>query len=180
MSNDCDQFLFDPEKSALENFFALVYRRNKVRLTDKDVAVGVPVFINDDPDGDNTKVRLDGKPGGRFKNGGDWFYARADIETYYPVYDIDLAALEGITTKAQLIEYIDDQFDLVDGEFDLDLEDPIGSLMAYTSINLKAKPASLIYIGQKTINLFWSGGIRRVTEEGVMRVTDDGRVRVLD
>lgn len=177
MSAYCDRFQFDPEKSALENFFNLVYRNNKIKLTDADVDIGTPRPVIED-DGDNTIVLVTSKESGPLEGADDLYYARADLDKYYPVFTIDAEKLEGVNDKAALIEYIDNQFNLIDGEFDLDLEDPIGSLLYYTSIDLIAKPDSLVYIGKKSISIFWSGGLRRADEEGRIRVTEDGLVRV--
>lgn len=179
MSEYCDRFQFDPEKSALENFFSLVYRNNKIKLTSNEVEVALPRPV-DDPDGDNSIVLVKSRAGSSVKDEVDLYYARADIEEYYPDFSIDIEDLADVNDKEAFIAYIDGKFNMVDGEFDLDLEDPLGSLLFYTSIDLVAKPDSLIYIGKKTINIFWSGGIRRITDEGRIRMTDEGQVRTID
>lgn len=173
-------YKFDPQKTALENFFALIYRTNHVKLHPQEVEVEEPREEGNDPDGDNTVILVKALPDSMFCGEEDLYYARADIETYYPVFELDIEALKDIDTKEALVKFVDDQFDMVDGEFDLDLEDPIGDLMRYTSITMLAKDKSLIYIGKKTINIFWSGGARRITDEGAVRMTEDGRVRVLE
>lgn len=179
MSEYCDRFQFDPDKSALENFFNLVYRNNKILLTSNDVDVDLPRSV-DDPDGDNSIVLVKGKAGGSVKDEVDLYYARADINRYYPDFSIDIEDLKDVNDKDAFIAYIDGKFNLVNGEFDLDIEDPLDSLLFYTSIDLVAKPDSLIYIGKKTINIFWSGGIRRITDEGRIRMTDEGQARTID
>lgn len=180
MSAQCNNFRFDPQKSALENFFAMIYRNNKIRLTAMDVAVELPEPLEGDPDGDNTKIHIRALPGAPFAGEDHLYYARADLDEYYPVFELDITDLEGVNDKDALMAYIDGRFDLINGEFDIDIEDPIGSLMAYTSIDLIAKDRSLVYIGKKSINIFWSGGMRRVTDEGRIRVTEDGQFRVLE
>lgn len=55
MSEYCDRFQFDPEKSALQNFFNLIYRNNKIRLSEREVDVGIPAPVVD-PDGDNLSL----------------------------------------------------------------------------------------------------------------------------
>jgi hypothetical protein len=179
MSEYCDRFQFDPDKSALENFFNLVYRNNKVKLTSNEVEVDLPRPV-DDPDGDNSIILVKGKAGSAVSDEVDLYYARADIDRYYPDFSIDIADLEDVNDKDAFIAYIDGKFNMVDGEFDLDITDPLGSLYALTSIDLVAKPDSLIYIGKKTINIFWSGGIRRITDEGRLRMTDEGQIRIID
>jgi hypothetical protein len=179
MSEYCDRFQFDPEKSALQNFFNLIYRNNKVRLTSREVEVELPRPV-DDPDGDNSIILVKGKAGGPITDQVEMYYARADIDQYYPVFEIDLKDLLNVNDKEALTAYIDGQFNLVDGEFDLDIDDPFGSLALYTSIDLVAKPDSLIYIGKKSINIFWSGGPFRITDEGIWRVTDEGHLRYVD
>lgn len=179
MSEYCERFQFDPEKSALQNFFNLIYRNNKIRLTDREVEVGLPTPV-DDPDGDNSIILVKGKAYSPITGEVHMYYARADIDQYYPTFDIDLKDLVGVNDKQAFIDYIDGKFNLVDGEFDLDINDPFGSLALYNSIDILSKPDSLIYIGKKTINIFWSGGPFRITDEGIMRVTDEGRVRYVD
>lgn len=173
-------FRFNPQKSAIENFFALIYRNNRIRLTSRDVELAEPEVLDGDPDGDNTKIHIKSLPGSPFSGEDDLFYARADLDTYYPDFTVDLAELTSLNDKAALMQYIDGNFDLIDGEFELDLEDPIGSLIAYTHIDVIAKDKSIIYIGKKTINILWSAAMRRADEEGRIRVTDEGQFRVID
>ena len=182
MACKTDNFVFDPDKTALENFFALVYRTNRVRLSPRDVDVELPRPLEpgEDDDGDNTKILVKSKPNSRYQGQKDLYYARADIDTHYPVFEIDVEETMNINDKDALIHYLDGKFNLVDGEFDVDIEDPFESLMAHTSIDIYAKDASLIYIGRKTIHIFWSGGIRRITEEGQIRITEDGQVRIIE
>lgn len=173
-------FRFNPQKSAIENFFALIYRNNKIRLTSQDVELDEPEVLVGDTDGDNTKIHIRSLPGSPFSGEDDLFYARADLETYYPDFTVDLTQLSDLNDVAALMSYIDGNFDLIDGEFELDLEDPIGSLMDYTQIDVIAKDKSIIYIGKKTISIIWSAAMRRVDEEGRIRVTDEGQYRVID
>lgn len=179
MSEYCDRFQFDPEQSALQNFFNLIYRNNKIRLTEREIEVGTPAPVVD-PDGDNSIILVKGKANSPVSGEVDLYYARADMDLYYPTFDIDLKELENVDDKQAFIDYIDGKFNLVDGEFDLDIDDPFGSLALYTSIDILAKPDSLIYIGKKTINIFWSGGPYRITDELITRVTDEGQVRYVD
>ncbi|MNE90280.1 hypothetical protein D3C80_1877800 [compost metagenome] len=67
----------------------------------------------------------------------------------------------------------------MDGEFDVDIDDPFTSLFQFMDVDIFAKEESLIYIGDKKIHLFWSGGIRRITDEGRLRITDEGQIRVI-
>lgn len=174
-----DNFVFDPEKTALENLFALIYRTNRQLLRANEVDVSNLRVIEEDEHGDNTIIYVEGKPGSRIAGGKDLYYARADIDNHYPIFEVDIQDLLELNDKDALIHYLDNRFNLVDGEFDLDLEDPFGSVMAMTGIDIYAKDTSLIYIGRKTINLFWSGGIRRITDDGQIRVTDEGQVRII-
>lgn len=181
MACKTDNFVFDPDKTALENFFALIYRTNRVRLHPNDVDVELPRNLEpgEDDDGDNTKILVKGKPGGMYGGQKDLFYARADIETHYPIFEIDAAETIGINDKDALLHYLDGKFNLVDGEFDIDVNEPFESLMAFSHIDIFAKDTSLIYIGRKTIHVFWSGGIRRITEDGQIRITEEGQIRII-
>lgn len=176
----CVDFQFDPDKSALENFFNLIYRNNRIKFHPEEVDVGEPRVTNDDPDGDNTIVLIKMNERSMYEGEDDLYYARADINEHYPDFQIDLEALKDVNDKEALTAYIDGNFNLVDGEFDLDVEDPLGDLFARTSIDIIAKDKSLIYIGKKTINIFWSGGLRRITEEGRVRCTEEGVIRIVD
>lgn len=178
--NQCEYFRFDPDKTALENFFALIYRNNKVRLTGKDVDVGLPELLADDPDGDNTKILIKSKPDGPFEGEWEMYYGRANVAEHYPDFVLDVAKMDGVTDKASLLEYIDKHFEMVDGQFDLDLEDPMGSLLGYTSLEITSKDKSLVYYGKTTLTVIWSSALRRITDEGYLRMTDDGRYRVID
>ncbi|MNP89190.1 hypothetical protein D3C85_15940 [compost metagenome] len=180
MSSDIEDFQFDPDKTALENLFALIYRTNRIKLNPQDVEVELPRAIEPDEHGDNSIILVKGKATGRVKGEKDLYYARADIDSHYPSFQIDVSETVGIGDKDALIAYIDGKFNLVDGEFDIDIDDPFGSLASYTSIDIFAKDESLIYIGRKTIHIFWTGGIRRITEEGFFRVTEDGLVRIIE
>lgn len=180
MSGHCDEFNFDPELPALENFFNLVYRRNKVRLTSDDVTLSVPKPLKD-PDGDNTEIKVTFTPQSQVAEGtGDLYYARADINTHYPIFKVDYENIQDINDVDALMDYLDGAFNMVDGEVDLDVCDPLGSLLKYTCVDLVARPESLIYIGRKTIHIFWSKALRRITEDGRVRVTDCGLVRTLE
>lgn len=179
MTCKTDNFKFDPDKTALENLFALVYRTNRVKLNPKFVDVGTPRSLEDgeDDDGDNTVIKIVAKAGGPFKGEKDLYYARADIDTHYPVFEIDAAKAPLIDGKEALIRYLDGKFNLVDGEFDVDIDHPFDSLAQFLEIEIFAKDASYIYIGRKTIHIFWSEAVRRITDEGIIRVTDEGQVR---
>ena len=50
MTCKTDNFKFDPDKTALENLFALVYRTNRVKLNPKFVDVGTPRSLEDGED----------------------------------------------------------------------------------------------------------------------------------
>lgn len=173
------EFKFDPDKSALENFFALLYRVNHIKLDGRVLDVELPRLVEEDEHGDNTIVVVKAKAGGPFKGSKELYYARADINTHYPDFKLDLAELGDIADKAALMAYLDGRFNLVDGEFDIDVNDPFGSLLRYTHIDLFAKEESLIYIGEKRIEIFWSGGIRRITDEMKIRITDEGLIRII-
>lgn len=179
MACKTDGFKFDPDKTALENLFALIYRTNRIKLSGNDVEVEPPRPMEPDEHGDNSIILIKGKTTGRVKGQKDLYYARADIDNHYPVFQIDAEETIGINDKDALIEYLDNKFNLVDGEFDIDINEPFESLMAHTSIDIYAKDQSLIYIGRKTIHVFWSGGIRRITEEGQLRITEDGEIRII-
>lgn len=183
MACKTDNFKFDPDKTAIQNFFSLIYRTNRVKLSESDVTLDLPVALGEpDEHGDNTTIVIKAIPGRRLRGEKEIYYARADIATHYPVFEVDIAELEeqGIEDKAALVHYLDGKFNLVDGEFDIDLDDPIGSLMAYTQLEMTANELSLIYIGKKTIHVIWSKGLRRITDEGRIRVTDDGEFRVVE
>lgn len=173
------EFKFNPDKSALENFFSLLYRVNHIKLDGRVLDVELPRAIEPDEHGDNTIVVVKAKPGSPFKGSKELFYARADINTHYPDFKLDLAELGDIADKAALVAYLDGHFNLVDGEFDIDIDDPFGSLLRYTHVDIFAKDESLIYIGEKRIEIFWSGGIRRFTEENQVRITEDGLIRII-
>lgn len=175
-----EDYLFDPQKTALENFFALIYRRNRLKLHPEDVEVTEPQVLTGDPDGDNTTVTIKSLPTSRFYGEEPLYYARADIGSHYPDFQIDAAELPEVVDKASLMAYLDNHFDLVDGEVDLDLADPVGSLLQYTAIDLVARDKSLIYIGRKTIDVFWSGGSRLTTSTGAIRTTEEGSVRIME
>lgn len=182
MACKTDNFKFDPDKTALENLFALVYRTNRVRLNAQSVDVGIPRPLEpgeDTDDGDNTIVVVKGKDRGPFKGEHDLYYARADINTHYPTFNVDLEDVKDIHDKAALVAYLDGKFNLVDGEFDVDINDPFTSLFQFLDVDIFAKETSLIYIGDKKIHLYWSGGIRRITDEGRLRITDEGQIRVI-
>lgn len=182
MACKTDNFKFDPDKTALENLFALIYRTNRVKLNPNMVEVELPRALEpgEDDDGDNTVILVKAKPGGPFKGQEDLYYARADIETHYPVFQVDLEEVKDIADKAALIAYLDGKFNLVDGEFDVDINDPFNSLFQFMDVDIFAKEKSLIYIGDKKIHLFWSGGIRRITDEGRLRITDEGQIRFVE
>lgn len=182
MACKTDNFKFDPDKTALENLFALIYRTNRVKLNPNFVDVETPRALEDgeDDDGDNTVIKVVAKAGGPFKGQEDLYYARADINTHYPTFTIDLKDVMDIHDKSALIAYLDGRFNLVDGEFDIDINDPFQSLMQFGDVDIFAKETSLIYIGQKKIHLFWSEGIRRVTDEGRLRITDEGQIRFVE
>lgn len=179
MACKTDGFKFDPDKTALENLFALIYRTNRVSLNPSVVEVENVRPMEPDEHGDNTIILVKAKAGTRMKGQKDLYYARADIDNHYPVFQIDAEETIGINDKDALIEYLDNKFNLVDGEFDIDINEPFESLMAHTSIDIYAKDQSLIYIGRKTIHVFWSGGIRRITEDGQLRITEDGEIRII-
>lgn len=179
MHYDIEDFRFDPEKTALENLFALIYRTNHVKLDSTLLDVEQPRPIEPDEHGDNTIILVKAKSNSPFKGQEDLYYARADIETYYPTFKIDLEEAMNIGDKAALITYLDGKFNLVDGEFDVDLDDPFGSLAQFLHVDIFAKDESYIYIGQKRIEIFWSGGLRRVTDEGRLRMTDEGQIRIV-
>lgn len=172
-------FQFDPDKSPLENFFALVFRTNKIRLSSRDLDLDLPVAIEEDEHGDNTTIKVTGKANGPVKGEATLYYARADIETHYPIFEIDVNETIGINTKEALIRYLDGKFNLVDGEFDVDINEPFDSLAAHLNIEIFAKDASYIYIGRKTIHVFWAGQVRRLTDEGRIRITDEGLTRIV-
>lgn len=173
------EFKFDPDKTALENLFALIYRTNHVRLDPTTVEVDIPQAIEPDEHGDNTIIVVKGREGGPWKGQGDLYYARADIATHYPTFTLDLKDVMDIHDKDALIAYLDGRFNLVDGEFDIDINDPFTSLFQFVDVDIFAKDESLIYIGQKKIHLYWSEGIRRITDEGQLRITEDGQIRVI-
>ncbi len=174
-------FYFDPDKTALENLFALVFRTNRIRLNAEDIDVETPRALpEEDEHGDNTIILVKGKPTGKVKGQQDLYYARADINTHYPTFKIDFEEAKDIHDKEALIRYLDGKFNLVDGEFDVDLNDPFDSLAHHLQIEIFAKDASYIYIGRKTIHIFWSNYVRRITDEGRIRVTDEGQVRGVD
>lgn len=183
MACKTDNFKFDPDKTALENLFALIYRTNRVRLNPNMVEVELPRVVQEGEDAnddeDNTVILVKAKPHSPFKGEHDMYYARADINTHYPTFNVDLEDVKDIHDKAALIAYLDGKFNLVDGEFDVDINDPFNSLFQFLDIDMFAKDTSLIYIGDKKIHLFWSGGIRRITDEGRIRITDEGRIRVI-
>jgi hypothetical protein len=181
MACKTDNFKFDPDKTALENLFALIYRTNRVKLNPNMVEVELPRALEDgeDDDGDNTVILVKAKKGGPFKGQEDLYYARADINTHYPTFTLDLEDVKDIHDKSALIAYLDGRFNLVDGEFDVDIDDPFTSLFQFMDVDIFAKEESLIYIGDKKIHLFWSGGIRRITDEGRLRITDEGQIRVI-
>lgn len=182
MACKTDNFKFDPDKTALENLFALIYRTNRVKLNPNMVEVELPRALEpgEDDDGDNTVILVKAKAGGPFKGQEDLYYARADINTHYPVFQVDLEEVKDIADKAALIAYLDGKFNLVDGEFDVDINDPFTSLFSFMDVDIFAKEKSLIYIGDKKIHLFWSGGIRRITDEGRLRITDEGQIRFVE
>lgn len=180
MACKTDNFKFDPDKTALENLFALVYRTNRVHLNQDLIEVEAPRAIEEDEHGDNTVILVKARADGPLDGQQDLYYARADINTHYPTFLIDARETEGINDKDALLTYLDGKFNLVDGEFDVDINEPFESLVAHTSIDIYAKDASYIYIGRKTIHIFWSGGLRRVTDEGRIRITDEGAVRVIE
>ena len=175
-----DNFNFDPDKSALENLFALIYRTNRVKLDPSGVDVDLPRVMPTDVHGDNTIIKVTAKENGPFKGSGDLYYARADIDTHYPVFMIDLKDIPYVRSKEALVAYLDGRFNLVDGEFDVDLTDPFTSLATYLSFDIFAKDTSYIYIGNKTIHVFWSDALRRVTEDGRVRITEEGQVRTIE
>lgn len=182
MACKTDNFKFDPDKTALENLFALIYRTNRVKLNPSMVEVELPRALEDgeDDDGDNTVILVKAKANGPFKGQNDLYYARADIDTHYPLFQVDLEDVKDIHDKSALISYLDGKFNLVDGEFDIDINDPFNSLFEFMDIDMSANETSLIYIGDKKIHLFWSGGIRRVTDEGRLRITDEGQIRFVE
>lgn len=175
-----DNFNFDPDKSALENLFALIYRTNRVKLDPSGVDVDLPRVMDDDCHGDNTIIKITAKENGPFKGSGDLYYARADIDTHYPVFEIDLKDVQCVRSKQDLVDYLDGKFNLVDGEFDVDVDDPFISLATYLNFDIFAKEESYIYIGTKAIHVFWSEFPRRVDEEGRIRITEDDQVRYVD
>jgi len=177
MACKTDNFKFDPDKTALENLFALIFRTNRIRLSSRDLDVGAPRAIEPDEHGDNTVIKVSGKVNGPVKGDADLYYARADIDTHYPVFEIDAAKAPLIDGKEALIRYLDGKFNLVDGEFDVDIDHPFDSLAQFLEIEIFAKDTSYIYIGRKTIHIFWSEAVRRITDEGIIRVTDEGQVR---
>ena len=182
MACKTDNFKFDPDKTALENLFALIYRTNRVLLNPKMVEVETPRALEEgeDDDGDNTVILVKAKANGPFKGQEDLYYARADINTHYPIFEVDLKDVADIHDKAALVAYLDGKFNLVDGEFDIDINDPFNSLFEFMDVDMFATPTSLIYIGDKKIHLFWSEGIRRVTDEGKLRITEDGQIRFVE
>lgn len=180
MACKTDNFKFDPDKSALENLFALVYRTNRVRLSQDLIEVGEPRAIEEDEHGDNTIILVKARADGPLDGEQDLYYARADINTHYPTFSIDANEVVGINDKDALVAYLDGKFNLVDGEFDVDVNEPFDSLAQFTSIDIFAKDTSYIYIGRKTIHIFWSAGLRRVTDDGRLRITDEGMIRVID
>jgi len=180
MACKTDNFKFDPDKTALENLFALIYRTNRARLSSDEVEVELPRAIPLDEDGDNTIILVKAKADGPLEGEQDLYYARADIENHYPTFTIDAKETIGINDKDALIAYLDGKFNLVDGEFDVDVNEPFDSLAQFTSIDIFAKDTSYIYIGRKTIHIFWSAGLRRVTDDGRLRITDEGMIRVID
>ncbi|MNO12921.1 hypothetical protein D3C76_25390 [compost metagenome] len=182
MACKTDNFKFDPDKTALENLFALIFRTNRIKLDPNFVDVELPRALEpgEDNDGDNTVIKIVSKPGGPYKGSSDLFYARADINTHYPTFTLDGNELKDIYDKEALIAFLDGRFNLVDGEFDIDINDPFESLTQFTDVDIFAKDTSLIYIGRKKIHIFWSGDIRRITEEGILRVTDEGYIRVVE
>lgn len=179
MACKTDDFKFDPEKTALENFFALIYRTNRVKLNGDMVDVEIPRPTEPDEHGDNSIILIKAKEDSPYKGQRDLFYARADIDTHYPTFTIDLEEAFDIADKAALVAYLDGKFNLVDGEFDIDINDPFASLAHFTHVDIFAKEESYIYIGTKRIEVFWSGGIRRFTDEGRLRITDEGQIRVI-
>lgn len=180
MACKTDNFKFDPDKTALENLFALIFRTNRIRLSSRDLDVGTPQTIEPDEHGDNTVIKVMGKANGPVKGETDLYYARADINSHYPVFEIDVADAANIDDKEALIRYLDGKFNLVDGEFDVDINEPFNSLAEFLNIEIFAKDSSYIYIGRKTIHIFWTGQVRRITDEGRIRMTDDGQVRGVD
>jgi len=178
MTCKTDGFEFDPDKTALENLFALIYRTNRVKLDATQLDVETPRAIDPDEHGDNSIVLVKGKKGGMYGGETDLYYARADIDSHYPTFLIDAEETLGINDKDALLEYLDGKFNLVDGEFDVDVGDPFESLMAHTQIDIYAKDESYIYVGRKTIQIFWSGGLRRVVDDGRIRITDEGQIRI--
>ena len=179
MACKTDELKFDPEKTALENFFALIYRTNRVKLDGSMVDVEVPRPSGVDEHGDNSIILVKAKSDSPYKGERDLYYARADINTHYPTFTIDLAEAAGISDKAALITYLDGKFNLVDGEFDIDIADPFASLASFTHVDIFANEASYIYVGRKRIEIFWSGGLRRFTDEGRLRITDEGLIRIV-
>jgi hypothetical protein len=179
MACKTDDFKFDPEKTALENFFALIYRTNRVPINGTMVDIETPRSMDLDEHGDNSIILIKAKEGSPYKGEKDMFYARADIDTHYPTFKIDLKDAFNISDKEALVAYLDGNFNLVDGEFDIDINDPFASLAHFTHVDIFAKEESYIYIGRKRIEIFWSEGIRRFTDGGRLRVTDEGQIRVI-
>jgi len=180
MTCKTDNFKFDPDKTALENLFALVYRTNRVKLDPRVIDVELPRPLDPaDEHGDNTTITVKAKVGGPMKGQVELYYARADIESHYPDFQIDIQDLMNIPDKEAMIRFLDDRFNLVDGEFDIDLDDPFENMMHLASFDITANEASYIYIGHKSITIVWTV-IRRITEEGYFRVTEDGQYRTLD
>lgn len=180
MACKTDNFKFDPDKTALENLFALVYRTNRVKLDPRVIDVEFPRPLGTtDKHGDNTVITVKAKVGGPMKGQVELYYARADIESHYPDFSIDADQLQDIPDKEALIRFLDDQFNLVDGEFDVDIDDAIESLINLNQVDIYAKESSYIYIGRKTIYIVWTV-IRRVTEEGYIRVTEEGIARSIE
>jgi hypothetical protein len=178
MPKDFSDFFFDPEKSPLENLFAMIYRTNRIRLNSDLVELEQPRAIEEDEHGDNTVVLVKARPGSKLKGEEDLYYARADINTYYPDFTIPIGEAANIHDKEALIHYLDGKFNLIDGEFDVDIDDPFTSLADFLHVDIFAKDTSYIYIGRKRIHIFWSAGLRRITDEGYIRITDEGYIRI--
>jgi len=180
MACKTDNFVFDPDKTALENLFALVYRTNRVRLRDSEIEVESPRVMETDEHGDNTIILVKAREDGPMSGQQDMYYARADIDNHYPTFAIDAEETVGINDKDALLHYLDGKFNLVDGEFDVDIIEPFDSLRLHGSIDIFAKDASYIYVGRKTIHIFWSVGLRRFSEDGRVRITDEGQIRIIE
>lgn len=183
-----NKFHFDPEKSAIENLFALIYRANKVRLDPCMFDISDPESISEDVHGDNTKITLKGRKGSPIAGELDLYYARADLDTHYPTFWLDandfhewiLGTDYLYPGKEALKEYVDGKFNLIDSDFEVDIDDPFDSLFKYFSFDIVSKEGSYVYIGKKTIHIFMAMGIRRITDDGELRVTDEGLVRIVD